>query len=123
VSDLVAWLTKILDEEELRAPSEHYVSPESALYSCPESRTEPFGDLEWGAGTCDCGLAVRRTRMLADIAAKRAIITRYVEVNDWVTAGHYNDEFASEQIGLETALEILASAYADRPGYDESWRP
>jgi hypothetical protein len=60
--------------------------------------------------------------LIADAAAKRTLIERYAEVNEWVTAGHY-DEFAGEQSGLETALEILASTYADRPGYREAVGP
>lgn len=68
------------------------------------------------------GLAHLSRYMLADIAAKRAIIERYADSKAWGEQGHY-DEYASESCGLETALTLLASVYADHPDCREEWRP
>jgi len=59
---------------------------------------------------------------LDDIAAKRAIIERYLDVDKWMRAGHH-DEYAAEAIGLETALTLLASPYSERPDYRQEWKP
>lgn len=58
--------------------------------------------------------------VLADIAVKRAIIAMHTGFHEcpspedncgWVTDGRCS------------TLLLLASAYADRAGYDEEWRP
>jgi len=52
-------------------------------------------------------------RVLADVAAKRAIIDALLDEDSIVN--EYHD-------GLWIAVHLLASAYADRPGYQDSWR-
>jgi hypothetical protein len=51
---------------------------------------------------------------LADIAAKRALLDALMEPT---TASNVADEE-----GLMTAVQIIATAYADRPGYREEWQ-
>jgi hypothetical protein len=49
------FVTARLDEDERRADAmEHFAVYEQPFYSCPASRTEPYGDLEWGEDACDC---------------------------------------------------------------------
>ena len=51
-----------LEEDERRAQAmTHRTNPEDPYHSCPGSRAEPLGDLEWGDEHCDCFLAERRS--------------------------------------------------------------
>jgi len=47
-------------------------------------------------------------RVLAEVAAKRAVIDLLEELNE---------------LGLYEAVQFLALPYADRPGYREEWKP
>lgn len=69
-------------------------------------------------------------RVLREVAAKRAIVEDYLLV---VANGAIEDATQPDEVRaaardlivktLRVALLRLASVYADRPGYDESWRP
>lgn len=74
-------------------------------------------------------------RVLADIAAKRRAIGNHQAdgngccrtcahwTSDWVD-GHKVDRLAYEGVRAPClTLRLLGLAYADRAGYDESWRP
>lgn len=60
--------------------------------------------------------------VLSDIAAKRAILDTYEEARTYYD-GPGRSAPAGEVHGLWTALQHLASAYADRVGYQEGWKP
>lgn len=100
MSDLVAWLTQILKEDALRNGG-HEEDCESYLQR-----------------KCDCihGWA------LADIEAKRAIIANCLTWiggepdNAWYDGGRPQDL-------AEETLRLLGSAYADRLGYLDEWKP
>lgn len=100
MNDLIEWLRAQLDADEQLAQATGAVSP----WSDP---AEPH----WAYYiNSDCRAHIVRhspASALADIAAKRAII-------DW---------FESYLPALDVAVMILATAYADRPGYQEAWRP
>ena len=100
--DLVTWLRAQLDatEEDVR-----------------ESRALSPDDLHWAMPGW-----LHRDFLVADIAAKRAILDVYEEATAWYEA--HKSAPAGELEGLYTALKLLAVPYADgEPDYDESWRP
>ena len=59
-------------------------------------------------------------RVLREVEAKRRLIADY-EVYD--ASARYPDSEGGIAIGLGTAVELAALAYADHPDYDEAWRP
>jgi hypothetical protein len=62
-------------------------------------------------------------RVLADIAAKRAILAAYdTAANDWTHVDQTEGEHAREY-ALREVVKHLATAYAGHPDYDEAWRP
>jgi len=136
VSDLVAWLTSILDEDEQRV--------RDAIAPSGWDGTPKFYGADTGAYRDDWGLHtyhVAPERVLADIAAKRAIFERLADLEAdrksvqadyaaWVHNQHdpgfaarFQERERNEIDGLRQAVRLLASAYADRPGYREEWRP
>lgn len=111
MSDLVVWLTTILDEDEQMADLGHGLGGKSLTYF---EADEFFG------------IEVNSNWLRADIAAKRAIIE--AASNAITTAPERGYDFDSEQERAqatvwEQVLRLLASGYAARPGYDETWRP
>lgn len=111
MSDLVAWLIKILDEYEQAA--------ERASGTISKMQNDDYGRL-----------LVPPSWVLADIAAKRAILDLHKPFglqSDMITGCDicsYRDVMEELQVAwpCET-VRLLASANADRPGYDESWKP
>lgn len=111
MSELVEWLTKILDEDS--DPSE---TPHSAGCNSMGGGWEALGLRE-----CDCGIPVQ---WLADIAAKRAIIAEYVaRDNDADLMLGPDSPRQREWSGLRLAVQIMATAYAERSGYRDEWKP
>jgi hypothetical protein len=60
------------------------------------------------------------SRVLADRAALREAVHRLVDLMPPFSSKAFNDKLAVYHFGI---LMVLAQPYADRPGYDESWRP
>lgn len=58
--------------------------------------------------------------VLAECAAKRAIVTQWV---DAAGAPDWDRDAGWRAAGLEDALKELAAVYADHPDYREEWRP
>jgi hypothetical protein len=134
IDDLIAFLRERFDEDERRAPSKHFVGSESEVHRCPAARDPEWcGDLEYGEENCDCGLAARRKRALAEVEAKRRIIELHrPEVPPHAdhkenpplacaTCGH-QDGWADVPSPCDT-LRLLALPYADHPDYREEWKP
>lgn len=127
--DLTAFVTARLDEDEWRANEMGHETEESETYSCPGSRTEPLGDLEWGEEHCWCGLAERKGRALREVTAKRAIVTlhRPRPMENWQMCSlcrpvdpEYPDDLTSELWPCRT-LRALAAIYSDHPDFDQKW--
>lgn len=59
--------------------------------------------------------------VLARIQAERSLLAEYRGAVQYYDRN--SSAPAGEVTGLETALKIIASGYAARPGYDEGWRP
>ena len=59
-------------------------------------------------------------RVLADIAAKRAIVAGYVRADSRAEFPNYEGGYAA---GLEDAVRELASVYSAHPDYRDEWKP
>jgi hypothetical protein len=102
-----------LDEEQARAEAmEHFSVFEQPYYSCAGSRTEPYGDLEWGEEHCDCHLAERKAKRLREIAAMRAVVFSLEQ-------GRLLGPLASDT----RPCKFLAAIWSDHPDYDLEWKP
>lgn len=106
-TDLVTWLRGVLDEIDrvVRA-----------------KLGDPYGcwwlAIDEGAPSPDS--------VLADIAAKRAILDLAEKVISARDEKDENGVLVSVPIArarMRDVVRLLASAYADRPGYREEWRP
>ncbi|MFF5773857.1 DUF6221 family protein [Streptomyces californicus] len=63
-------------------------------------------------------------RVLREVEAKRRLLTDYEENAADLDAQHAPDmDYVGRADGLETALQHLATAYADHPDYRDAWRP
>ena len=98
MDDLAAWLTQIWDELE--------VGIREAL------RTEDYGVSQFD---------------LDRIAADRQILARYqnacVRADDPTEIQEVRDDWGVIASTYEGVLCILALPYADRPGYQQAWKP
>lgn len=61
--------------------------------------------------------------VLADIAAKRAVLELYRPVAEYDNAEESYEHATGRAVGLGEAVRALALAYAHRDGYREEWRP
>ncbi|MET7475076.1 DUF6221 family protein [Streptomyces sp. NPDC005648] len=78
-------------------------------------------------GTCTCGVPAQ---VLAEIEARQALLDEHQDTNDgdcgtcvggdW---GYPTHGTSSPQSHPCRTLRLLAQPYADRPGYEESWKP
>jgi hypothetical protein len=114
MDDLVRWLRAQLDVDAARAQA------------CP-------GNGEWTAEDiavygADLSPEVRThmaehdpARVLREIDAKRKAVDHYSQVFQHAVDGA--DSYVKIAAALSRQLRIMASVYADRPGYREAWRP
>lgn len=65
-------------------------------------------------------ITIDARRVLREVEAKRRLIADF-EMYD--ASARYPDPEGGIAIGLGTAVELAALAYADHPDYDEAWRP
>ena len=113
MTDLIAWLSEVLDGDEKRAEAQ---AKWADGWLDPEPR--------FGVSHGFVGAPVRPNadQILADIKAKRAILEAHSpdprDPDVCTTCGEPLEYTVAWP--CETA-RLLASAYADRPGYDEAW--
>lgn len=130
MSDLVTWLRAQLDEDERVAREAILVVAESFnalgdrwLWGGGGGKGVPldlFDALDVGEWMEPIGQHIARhdpAHVLADVAAKRAILDLFEDAG--ATRILHVDAFGV----MREAVRHLAAVYADRPGYDESWRP
>jgi hypothetical protein len=134
MDDLIIWLRTQYDADERIATSAagaypHWVASSGAV--CQQD-TGGSGYLATGPYETDLDEDVIEhmvlhdpARVLADIAAKRAILDEYERASAAVPEDEqlWNTSENGYRAGLATAIEHLATAYADRPGWREEWRP
>lgn len=113
MKELVEFLRARLDEDEHIA--------------CGAQRTADFAwvpaalQSRWDARVDDHICRWSPERALAEVAAKRALLTVYTEAAAWYDAN--KSAPAGELHGLYIALQHIALPYAGHPDYDEAWRP
>ena len=123
MDDLVQWLTACLDEDERIARAvEDRSAPWDGEWVADgdnAARTRNGHVLFYGHGdrSLKPGLVAHvaahdPARVLREIDAKRKIVERYTWLREHGDMG-----------GLTWVLKALALPYADRDGYQESWRP
>ncbi|HTU03552.1 MAG TPA: DUF6221 family protein [Candidatus Sulfotelmatobacter sp.] len=113
---LIAFLNARLDEEQARAEAmEHFTVYEQPYYSCAGSRTEPYGDLEWGEEHCDCFLAERKAKRLREVAAMRAVVADYR-----ASVRGFGEGLSVPERRLALAF---AAIWSDHLDYQEDWAP
>ena len=132
VDELAAWLTQIWDEREEAARFEKELTED--IYADGEFTVE----YQWarmtkhasgGYGSSFAKGAPSPTEVLARIAADRQILAEHTRnagrcdtcIKDvWV---EYGDPVLEYHEHWCPTVRLLASPYADRPGYQEAWRP
>lgn len=97
--DLTAWLREQLDADARVAQAAY---DEASDYEVAGSDLAELHFLNW-----------KPDRVLADVAAKRRLLDDL--------AG--DDASWGAQAQSERRIRVIAEAYADRPGYQEDWRP
>lgn len=126
MSELVEWLTKVLDEDEDLARDAHYdgqawLPEEESVLSFPVDDVVYIADRK-----ADARHIAHHSpaAVLADIAAKRAIIAECVARDTDVDLMLGPDCLRQrEWSGLRLAVQLMATAYTDRPGYRDEWKP
>jgi hypothetical protein len=114
VDDLVAWLGPQVDEDERKVTAME--REEKRVQTAPIFGSHPPN---WLAGV---DIFVSSKRWRAEVEAKRQIIDQHPADDDG---------FCGDGIGLVgckwaypcPTLRLLAVVYADRPGYQDEWRP
>lgn len=117
--DLATWLRQQLDDDERTARAVN-------------ADADPLSDCWFdctGGGHADHHLRWDPERVLAEVDAKRRILDEVVDEAtglDMQVDGEFRvgrrDEKAEPYLG-DVLVRLLALPYADRPGYQERWRP
>ena len=136
VDELVAWLGQQFDADEAaaRLMDQHYPSPwdgadrgwmAHVVADGPDfrevTRLEQWQGQPDGLWLGDIIDHIARhdpARVLREIEAKRDLLRFAEGIHD-----HYETFTTGVFSRLEETLRLYALAYADRPGYQESWRP
>lgn len=156
MDDLIAWLRAQLDEDERIALATFDVNVRVAMSNgaatprwIPDPETSGVRD-EGGVSRVHHTWHRERehiarhdpARVLADVAAKRAILDLHyiierkvnwidAEGDDWqnhqpvcvICVEKYSLVTIPDDLGPCKTVHLLATAYADRPGWREEWRP
>ena len=143
VDDLVAWLTQVWDEQEkaardrwtmnpLAPPIEvQYgggINPDMVTVSAPGSRlTRTMTPEEYQRTYL---LPAPDERALARIAADRQILAQRERYRAELSKSSADPArqmnipiLVNVILALDETVKIAGSAYADRPGYQEAWKP
>jgi len=119
MDDLVQWLRAQLDKDADAAQRAFsgQADPENGWGTYrpegqPHTTITPHVGVIHEAVQADHVVAWNPARVLREIDAKRRIVDRYAWLREHGDTG-----------GTVWVLQTLALPYADRPGYQESWRP
>lgn len=141
MDELVRWLAACLDEDEriaraVRVPHDWHQGPgddpewtdeEMVCMWPPEFHTPYERDKHWRGLTVEGPELAAHiaehdpARVLAEIDAKRGILGDLAEEIRW--GARKGLDYQDGVNACERTLKRLALPYADRPGYQESWRP
>lgn len=134
MDDLVRWLTSQLDadEETARAAADEYGADwyydDGFVLARREDDMVATGSQDFLERKQGVFIAAHDpARVLQEIDAKRGIVRAYeaavAAFSDSGPAMANYDRLTGSVSSLRGSLELLATVYADRPGYQESWRP
>jgi hypothetical protein len=120
MTDLVTWLREQFDEDERAATRQQVDEKWFAERADPSSVNATYIEpLRYGGYPGD------PRRVLAEVAAKRIILAAepddgfgYVRFGDWESCSD-----SCPSMVMDEVFKLLALPYADRPGYDPTWRP
>lgn len=112
MDELVKWLGEQLDEDGRANASPYEWNAWHAL-DCDQL---PDGDRV--TYPCTCGVPAR---MLREVEAKREALAHYERIQQHTRQG--GDAYVLAEGAVSKQIQIMATAYADRPGYREEWRP
>ena len=115
MTNLITWLRVQLDEDERIVRLNLGRSGLGDNGDFPDYRT--YTDDDTGAAV-DYLHNFRPPRMLAEMEAKRRILEWLDMAEDWMFDKSYGGQPDGDDV-----RKLLALPYADRDGYDESWRP
>lgn len=136
MDDLTRWLGERLDDDERIARAAcKYASPEwhldeefreTVLWWPPEFHTPYEEDKHWRGQALDGQLAPHiaehdPARALREIDAKRQALAHYERIRQHTRQG--DEAYVLAEGAVSKQIQIMATAYADRPGYREEWRP
>ena len=110
--DLAEFLLARIDEDEATADGLHDRGRLDVREGCDQYSYDPR--------CCDCGVPAR---VLAECAAKRAIVEEYRASAGPSYEDADVDYDAGRESGLEAAVRLLASPYAAHPDYRPEWAP
>lgn len=138
---LIQFLRARLDEDEQRAQDGYYSDTYWEMWTAGAHLAawyvwrQRFPREQWDAATNDAVAdatrdalrervtaheADRSARMLAEVEAKRKILTEYEEAD---ARAKYPDFDGGVFSGLELVVQHLAVPYSDHPDYREEWKP
>jgi hypothetical protein len=142
MSGLVEWLSARLDEDERGALCATFCDPEDSAsgdftewhVDAPNPRWPVAVNVANGTAIVAAGYNgayehIARwdpARVLAEVAAKRAILAEVQRRDAWLNMKTLVEPARSEATAMRDALvpvvRLLALPYADRPGYRDEWR-
>lgn len=111
-------LARVADEEMLARDAASEGSPPRTGWQkwTTKRDTTPCGETLGPRGTVEAHPA----RVLAECAAKRTIVERFVEIEP-IAAVSPGGPIVGAMNGLHLAVRSLAAVYADHPDYDTAW--
>jgi hypothetical protein len=127
--DFVQWLREQLDAEaeEARAAAEEYGAVWTADEAMDSVSSDTGADVVDEPNTPHAFIAAHDpARALREIEAKRAVLKQYDDAVRVLTIYAEPEKAtysATEVTVLSKTLRLLASAYADRPGFRKEWAP
>ncbi|MFJ6729398.1 DUF6221 family protein [Streptomyces sp. NPDC091281] len=124
MDELTRWLGQQLDEDERiarRAGDTFWQIGETGVIVATEGdRAEECASVNW-AGVAEHIVRHDPVRVLREIDAKRQALAHYEQVFQQAADGA--DSYVKIVAALGRQVRIMASVYADRPGYRAEWRP
>ncbi|MFJ9037970.1 DUF6221 family protein [Streptomyces sp. NPDC102406] len=125
MDDLVQWLGKQYDEDEEIAQAVHGPS-DKQWWVAEDIKTRLCDDQIWMADASFIA-AHGPARVLREIDAKRQILRALqnaeVALRNTEPGKESHELMRGSTNSLRATVRMLATAYADRPGYREEWRP
>lgn len=106
--DLVEFLTARLDEDETVARETRW------------HEQFVFGTDRWFASHGNAITSMAPHRAVAEVAAKRIIITEFEECRDEAPVG---DRYTGQLEALDRVIRTMGVVHADHPDYCQEWKP